>query len=204
MNSLEERIAQFTKMSQDDPDNELGHYRLGQLLQEANRHEDAIRSFRRTLELSPQFSKVFLLLGKSQVALGRKDEAIATFHEGHGVATSRGDRIPASEIAKEMEVLGVKPPEPVAAPEPEGPETGFKCARMMCPAGKRARQLEKAPMPDELGAEIQQKVCADCWNAWFKDMSIKVINELRLDLSSEASIAEYDKHMREFLGLAGG
>jgi len=79
MNSLEERIAQFSKMSQDDPDNELGHYRLGQLLQEANRHEDAIRSFRRTLELSPQFSKVFLLLGKSQVALNRKEEAIATY-----------------------------------------------------------------------------------------------------------------------------
>ncbi|MFM8931518.1 MAG: Fe(2+)-trafficking protein [Gemmataceae bacterium] len=203
MNSLEERIAQFSKMSQDDPDNELGHYRLGQLLQEANRHEDAIRSFRRTLELSPQFSKVFLLLGKSQVALGRKDEAIATFQEGHKVATERGDRIPASEIAKELEGLGVKPPEPAAAPEPEGPETGFKCARLMCPAGKRARQLDKSPMPDELGQEIQEKVCADCWNAWFKDMSVKVINELRLDLSSEASMAEYDKHMREFLGLSG-
>ena len=35
-----------------------------------------------------------------------------------------------------------------------------------------------------------------------KDMSVKVINELRLDLSNEASMAEYDKHMREFLGLA--
>jgi hypothetical protein len=33
-------------------------------------------------------------------------------------------------------------------------------------------------------------------------MSVKVINELRLDLSNEASMAEYDKHMREFLGLA--
>ena len=202
MNSLEERITQFTKMSQEDPDNELGHYRLGQLLQEASRHEEAIRSFRRTLELSPQFSKVFLLLGKSQVELGRKDEAIATFQEGHGVATSRGDRIPASEIKKELEGLGVKPPEPVATAEPEGPETGFKCARMMCPAGKRARQLEAAPMPDELGQEIQQKVCVDCWTAWFKDMSVKVINELRLDLSNEASMAEYDTHMREFLGLA--
>ena len=118
------------------------------------------------------------------------------------MATSRGDRIPAREIKKELEGLGVKPPEPVATAEPEGPETGFKCARMMCPAGKRARQLEAAPMPDELGQEIQQKVCVDCWTAWFKDMSVKVINELRLDLSNEASMAEYDKHMREFLGLA--
>ena len=31
---LAERIAQFRKMAQDDPDNELGHYRLGQLLLE--------------------------------------------------------------------------------------------------------------------------------------------------------------------------
>ena len=35
----------------------------------------------------------------------------------------------------------------------------------------------------------------------FKDLSIKVINELRLDLSSEFGQAEYDRHMREFLGF---
>ena len=32
MSQLDERIAQFRKMATDDPDNELGHYRLGQLL----------------------------------------------------------------------------------------------------------------------------------------------------------------------------
>jgi hypothetical protein len=32
-------------------------------------------------------------------------------------------------------------------------------------------------------------------------MSIKVINELRLDLSTERGAEEYDRHMREFLGL---
>ena len=31
---LQERIAQFRKMAQDDPDNELGHFRLGQLYME--------------------------------------------------------------------------------------------------------------------------------------------------------------------------
>src|SRR5437016_2211756 len=35
MNQLQERIAQYRKMANDDPDNELGHYRLGQLLMEA-------------------------------------------------------------------------------------------------------------------------------------------------------------------------
>ena len=63
------------------------------------------------------------------------------------------------------------------------------------------RPLAKAPMPDATGKKIQETVCADCWDAWFKDFSVKVINELRLDLSSEFGQAEYDKHMREFLGL---
>ena len=58
MSQLQERIAQFKKMANDDPDNELGHYRLGQLLMEAGQFEEAVASFRRTLELSPQFSKV--------------------------------------------------------------------------------------------------------------------------------------------------
>ena len=47
MQSIDERIQQFTKMTQEDPDNELGHYRLGQLFAEAVRHDEAIRSFRR-------------------------------------------------------------------------------------------------------------------------------------------------------------
>ena len=61
MSQLQDRIAQFRKMANDDPENELGHFRLGQLLAEAGDHEEAIKSFRRTLELSPQFSKVFQL-----------------------------------------------------------------------------------------------------------------------------------------------
>ena len=39
MSQLQERIAQFRKMASDDPDNELGHFRLGQLLMEAGQLE---------------------------------------------------------------------------------------------------------------------------------------------------------------------
>ena len=34
-----------------------------------------------------------------------------------------------------------------------------------------------------------------------KNYSVKVINELRLDLSTERGQEEYDRYMREFLGL---
>ena len=73
MSQLHDRIAQFRKMANDDPDNELGHFRLGQLLLEAGEYEDAIQSFRRTLELSPQFSKVYQLLGTALVQAGKRD-----------------------------------------------------------------------------------------------------------------------------------
>src|SRR5271166_1505165 len=91
MSQLQERIAQFRKMAADDPDNELGHFRLGQLLLEDGQYEDAAKSFRRTLELSPQFSKVFQLLGTSLIKLGRNPEAIAVLRDGFEVADQRGD-----------------------------------------------------------------------------------------------------------------
>ena len=44
-------------------------------------------------------------------------------------------------------------------------------------------------------------MCADCFEEWKRNYSIKVINELRLDLSTERGAEEYDRYMREFLGL---
>ena len=57
-------------------------------------------------------------------------------------------------------------------------------------------------MSDDIGTRIQATVCADCWSDWLKNYSIKVINELRLDLSTERGQEEYDRYMREFLGIA--
>ena len=64
MSALDDRIAQFRKMTTDDPENELGHFRLGQLFMEDAKYAEGIKSFERTLELSPQFSKVYQLLGE--------------------------------------------------------------------------------------------------------------------------------------------
>jgi Fe-S cluster biosynthesis and repair protein YggX len=83
----------------------------------------------------------------------------------------------------------------------DGPDTGFRCQRPGCMAGSRARQLAKPPMTDEIGQRIHEKVCADCWQLWLRDFSVKVVNELHLDLSSEVGQDEYDRYMREFLGL---
>lgn len=204
MSQLQDRIAQFRKMASDDPDNELGHYRLGQLLLEAGQHDDAIRSFRRTLELSPQFSKVYQLLGQTLIQKGDRDEATKVLREGFGIADERGDNIPRDEMSKLLVSLGQPAPTPrKAAPAPAGGVgDGFQCQRPGCIAGRQARKLAKPPFRGPLGDQIFEKVCADCWDYWLRNLSIKVINEMRLDLSTEQGAELYDNIMRETLGLS--
>jgi Fe-S cluster biosynthesis and repair protein YggX len=189
-------------MANDDPENELGHFRLGQLLMEDGQTEAAIQSFQRTLELSPQFSKVYQLLGSCQIKLNRRDEAVKVLTEGYAVAEERGDNMPREEIAKLLTGLGEPVPSSKKGKSAPGPEGGaFVCQRPGCRAGAWATPLPAPPINDELGKRIQASICADCWNGWLKDYSIKVINEMRLDLSTERGQEVYDQVMMEFLGF---
>ena len=204
MSQLQDRIAQFRKMANDDPDNELGHYRLGQLLMEAGQYDEAAQSFRRTLELSPQFSKVYHLLAQSLLQLGRRDEALTVLREGYAVADERGDNVPRDDMGRMLTQLGEAPPAPKkATPAAGAGSDGFRCQRPGCLAGSRARKLPAPPIGVDrpLAEKIMATVCADCWNDWLRNMSIKVINELRLDLSTERGAEEYDRYMREYLGV---
>lgn len=204
MNVLQERITQFRKMANDDSENELGHFRLGQLLMEDGQFEEAVKALRRTLELSPQFSKVFQLLGSCLIKLGRRDEAVKVLRDGFTVADERGDNIPRDEMVKLLVGLGEAAPvsQKSAKPSTGGSGDGFMCQRPGCASGSHAHQLPKPPMNDDLGKQIYDHVCADCWQYWLRDLSIKVINEMRLDLSLEKDCATYDQVMRETLGLS--
>ncbi len=192
-------------MASDDPENELGHFRLGQLLAEAGQHQEAVQSFRRTLELSPEFSKVYQLLGASLIQLNQRADAAKVLRDGFEIADQRGDTIPRDDMAKLLVQLGE--PAPVSKKSAGGGEAGtggFRCQRPGCMAGARARQLPKPPMNDDVGRRIQASICADCWTEWFRNYSIKVIkviNEMRLDLSTEKGQEVYDQIMRAFMGF---
>src|SRR6516162_7800337 len=129
MSQLQERIVQFRKMANDDPDNELGHYRLGQLLMEDKQYGEAIQSFRRTLQLSPHFSKVFQLLAMCLVHDKKRDEAVRVLREGFAVADERGDNMPRDEMARMLVELGEPAPTPAraAATGTAAGTGGFRC-----------------------------------------------------------------------------
>ncbi len=200
MTTQQERIAQFRKMANDDPENELGHFSLGKALLEAGEFGEASQSFERTLALNPQFSKAYALLATSLMKQARRDDALQVLREGYQVADDRGDNMPREEMAGLMRQLGAEPPAPKRAAAPAAGRGGFACQRPGCHAGAYAQQLPAPPMNDELGRLIHQQVCADCWREWL-GMGVKVINEMRLDLSDERAQQMYDNHMKEFLGL---
>jgi iron-sulfur cluster assembly accessory protein len=112
---LDERISQFRKMTADDPENELGHYRLGQLLMEAGQDAEAVQSFERTLELSPHFSKVYQLLGECLIKLDRKDRAVEVLTKGWTTADKRGDSMERDAMAKLLTGLGATVPNNLGA-----------------------------------------------------------------------------------------
>src|SRR4051812_9099942 len=98
--ALQDRITQFRKMAQDDPDNELGHFSLGKALLEDGQFVDAAVSFQKTVELNTQFSKAYQLLGQSLINAGNNAAAIQYLTQGFEVADERGDNIPRDEMAK--------------------------------------------------------------------------------------------------------
>jgi tetratricopeptide (TPR) repeat protein len=203
MSQIQERIAQCRKMANDDPENELGHYRLGQALMEDGQYEPAVASFRRTLELSPQFAKAYQLLGTSLIKLGRRDEAIKTLREGFGVADQSGANIPRDEMSKLLVQLGESAPAPAPTrPQQAAPAGAFRCRRPGCVMGGYGHALPRPPINDDLGQQIYESVCAECWDYWLRNLSIKVINEMRLDLGEERHVEMYDQIMRETLGLS--
>src|SRR4051812_1550993 len=110
MSSLQEQIAQYRKMANDDPENDLGHYRLGKALLEDGQFEEAVRSLRRAVALNRDFSRAYQLLGQALMQANRRDEAISLLKEGYKVADERGDNLPREEMASLLTQLGEAPP----------------------------------------------------------------------------------------------
>ena len=197
---MTDKIEQFRRMAESDPDNELAHFSLGKALCDARRFEEAVEPLRRTVELNPSQSRAYQLLGSAFNRLGRKAEAIETLRRGYETADARGDILPRDVMGKLLEALGEEPP----AARSVGPgvqaatddTAGFRCRRCNATRG----HLSKPPFNGPLGRTVQQQICGNCWSEWV-GMGTKVINELRLRLSNPQSQQVYDQHMIEFLGL---
>ena len=135
--------------------------------------------------------------------LGKKAEAIDVWTRGWAVADERGDKMPRDEMARMLDGAGRAPvPAARSRRRHDGPGTGVPLPAAGLP-GRRAgpASCPRRRCPTTSASASTTTICADCWNDWLRNYSIKVINELRLDLSSEYGQEEYDKYMREFFGF---
>jgi Fe-S cluster biosynthesis and repair protein YggX len=192
------RIEQFRKMATDDPGNALGHFSLGRELLNAGQAADAVPSFERVIEIDPNLSRAYQLLGAALLKLDRRDDATRRLTAGLKIAHERGDVLPKNEMTRMLTDLGAPLPElsaPRQAPAAVG-EGQVQCKR----CGRVAARLPRQPMRNDFGKEIYENICADCWREAIGH-GTKVINELRLPMNDPQASKMWDQHIREFLNL---
>lgn len=192
------RIEQFRKMATDDPDNALGHFSLGRELLNAGMAAEAVPSFERVVQLDPNLSRAYQLLGTALLRLDRRDEAVERLTAGLNIAHARGDVLPKNEMIRMLKDLGA--PVPELSSQRAAVEVGegqVQCKR----CGRVASKLPRQPMRNDFGKEIYENICADCWREAIGH-GTKVINELRLPMNDPQASKLWDQHIREFLNLA--
>ncbi|MCA9543294.1 MAG: Fe(2+)-trafficking protein, partial [Myxococcales bacterium] len=145
-----------------------------------------------------------LLLGEALEHTTDDDGAVEAWQAGYEGALRRGDLMVANEMKAKLVARGAEVPEdPTAAgagdvefEDREPLEGEVRDAR----TGRVGAALAFAPFPDAVGEWIQAHITGESWEAWM-EMSIKVINELRLDLGDPEHQAAYDQHMQAFLNV---
>lgn len=196
--NLNDRIQVFENMLEADPENELANFTLGKLYLEAGHTEKSEKTLRKTLEINPRHSQTVRLLGQLLIDTDRQEEAVELLEKGIYSAHEKGEFMPRNQMQELLRGIGLTPPDPAA----EGREVGrsatgeWICSR----CGQPGEAVEKPPLPGERGQQITSLICQSCWKEWM-DMSVKVINEYRLNLATEDGNRIWESHMIEFLGL---
>ena len=202
----DEMIEQYRKMAKANPDDDLAHFALGQALLDADRAAEAAPVLRHVTRLNPSYTRAFLLLGEALEREGDEDGAVEAWQLCYQAASRRGELMTSNAAGQHLRRLGaplssevselLAIDEPAPADEREPGEGEVRCVR----TGRVGQRMRFQPFEDAIGAFIFERVSQESWEAWM-EMSVKVINELRLDLADPSGQQTYDQHMRDYLNL---
>lgn len=203
-------IEQYREIAKENPDDDLSQFALGQALLNANRPAEAVPVLRHVIRINPKYTKAYILLGKALEADEDEDGAIEAWQLGYHASNKQGTLMNAQEARQLLEAKGAPlsseivellsfDDEPEESPEDAQREPNadeVRCIR----SGRIGKKMSFDPFDDHIGAFILKHVSQQSWEAWM-EMSIKVINELRLDLGDPKHQEMYEQHMRDFLKL---
>jgi Fe-S cluster biosynthesis and repair protein YggX len=194
---IQQRVEQFEKMTQENPDDAMGWFSLGSVYKDTGESEKAAAALRRTIELDTCFSRAYQLLGQLLVQADAHDQAAEVMTAGYTVAAERGDIMPMKAMGSLLEKIGKPVPEIKEAAPPEPISGDMVLDRRTNQPGPR---MPGPPLKGAIGQFIVDHFSAPTWAAWMAQ-GTKVINELRLDFSQEPHRDEYEKFMMEWLGF---
>ena len=203
-------IEQYREMAKANPDDDLAQFALAQALMNADRFAEAVPVFRHVTRINPRYTRAYILLGHSLDQDGDEEGAIEAWQLGYHASMKQGTLMNADEARRQLESKGAPltsevvelmglDDEPALSAEEEAREPGegeVRCIR----SGRVGQKMMFNPFDDEIGDFIVERVSQESWEDWM-EMSIKVINELRLDLGDPDHQATYDRHMRDYLSL---
>lgn len=86
-----DRIATFRSFIAKSPTDPFPRYGLAMEHKGRGEHQEAWTVFEELIQKFPDYVPTYLMAGGTLVALGRKDDAAATYARGIEVATRRGD-----------------------------------------------------------------------------------------------------------------
>ncbi|MEM8495117.1 MAG: Fe(2+)-trafficking protein [Planctomycetota bacterium] len=201
MSSIDDRIAQWEKMTREAPD-DMAFFSLGSAYREAERYADAARAFEQAIEHNEGMSRAYQFLGEAQIKLGDEGSAGATLTKGYTVAAERGDVMPKRSIEAMLGKLGIDLPEVEDADAKRAAVEAESQGRMVLDkrAGVPQPKLDGPPMRGPVGEFIFAHFGQVTWSQWI-GQGTKVINELRLDFSKPEHQDLYEQQMLEWLGV---
>ena len=98
------RIEQFKKLVEIEP-SEITFFGLGRACMDEGYFEEATEAFRKAIELKPDYTAVYLLLGESLQHLNRLEEATQVYEQGIQVGEKTHDEIPKHKMEKRLKRL---------------------------------------------------------------------------------------------------
>ena len=207
----DDMIEQYREMAKANPDDDLAQFALGQALLNADRPAEAAPVFRHVTRINPRYTRAYILLGQALDQDEDEEGAIEAWQLGYHASIKQGTLMNAEEARRALEsrgapltsevveLLGLDEDEPQISEEEaarEPTEGEVRCVR----SGRVGQKMRFDPFDNEIGAFILERVSQESWEGWI-EMSIKVINELRLDLGNSEHQAVYDQHMKDYLNL---
>lgn len=111
------RLERMRKLVELDPKSEITHFGLGQACYDEGLFEEGSASMARAVEIKPDYTAAYEILGRCLEKLEKLEEAEAVYRKGIEVGSRKGDMIPTEKMkARLNRVIGKRSPTDPASP----------------------------------------------------------------------------------------